>query len=62
MVSAAGKKIPVFESPLGLIDGAAVVPEETVILVVFTVVALTVVKVETPEELKVLFPILIVPD
>jgi hypothetical protein len=29
MVSALGKNIPVFESPLGLIDGAAVVPAET---------------------------------
>jgi hypothetical protein len=29
MVSALGKNIPVFESPLGLIDGAEVLPAET---------------------------------
>jgi hypothetical protein len=30
MVSALGKNIPVFESPLGLIDGILVLPAETV--------------------------------
>jgi hypothetical protein len=30
MVSAAGKKIPVFESPVGVIDGALVLPADTV--------------------------------
>jgi hypothetical protein len=42
MVSALGKKIPVFESPLGLIAGAAVVPAETTIPLE---------NVETPETL-----------
>jgi hypothetical protein len=32
IVSALGKKIPVLESPLGLIDGAAVDPAETVVI------------------------------
>jgi hypothetical protein len=68
MVSAAGKNIPVLESPVGVIDGAEVLPAATVVTPVFvmlvavTVVAVTDVKVETPEELKVLLPILIVPD
>jgi hypothetical protein len=31
-VSALGKKIPVLESPLGLIDGAAADPAETVVI------------------------------
>jgi hypothetical protein len=36
MVSGDGKNIPVFESPVGLMDGAEVLPDETV-------------NVETPE-------------
>jgi hypothetical protein len=31
MVSAEGKKIPVFESPVGLIEGAEVLPAATVV-------------------------------
>jgi hypothetical protein len=53
MVSAEGKNMPVLLSPVGLIDGAAVVPAE---------ITIPLENVETPEELKVLLPILIVPD
>jgi hypothetical protein len=43
----------VFESPLGLIEGTLVLPADT---------TMPLENVETPEELKVLLPILIVPD
>jgi hypothetical protein len=37
MVSALGKKIPVLESPAGLIDGYAVLPAATVVIPLLTI-------------------------
>jgi len=42
-VSAEGKKIPVFVSPLGEIDGILVVPADTVVIPLFTMPLLAVI-------------------
>jgi hypothetical protein len=60
-VSALGKKIPVLESPLGLIDGAAADPAETVVIPdAFTPVTLILGVPESPVAFPVKFPLKVV--